>query len=664
MKYKTQNAVRGIMAALCMLGILFLSRPAVLAVNAEGDAMLRASAVVEESRATVTVALEGNPGIWGLKFKVGYDHSALTLKSVEKGDVFEKSEVVLPDSLDREEFVFVAASSRLEDITADGNLATLNFLVKDGASVKPYPVTLELIQAINAEGEDVDITATIGEDVIEIRGLKESYDYTGAKITPDFDVVDKNIIVDGEPKVLVLGTDYTVKYTNNTKVTNENSKATVTVVGKGNYTGKDVTASFRIEEAKNVSAGNIPGEDISGENIELINLKGAKIDKINPIPYTGEKKYPDFTLTLKDRSKTEYEYDHDEKIYKTKDDTHTPIAANVALSNNTNKGTATILLTGAAGANGKATSVKKTFKINPVDLSKAGDKLTVTVEGVTPGEAKVPYAVKGAAPAIKVSYKFNDNKDAAVLVNGRDYTLKYSSNKKAGPGKFTITGKGNYTKKYTGTNTFTIEPLNMAETRLVAVTAYNGLKAGKVKATVVDKNGDMLKASQYIVKVFEKADDTEPMAKNKTLEAGSTIYVKATAKDTKNLQTGTTTEAVPFKVGENIAKAKFVLNFKSKIYTGTEITLKESDFKSATIKIKGEKTPRNLKLKPKNAASDAGYDFEIISYSGNINKGTATAVIRGIGDYSGTKTIKFKITAKKMTPSIKKLITDVLDRLW
>ena len=657
MKYKNPNAVRGMMAALCMLGILFLSRSAVLAVNAEGDAKIRASAVVEESTgtATVTVALEGNPGIWGLKFKVGYDHSALTLKSVEKGDVFAESDVVLPDSLDREEFVFVAASNRLEDITADGNLATLNFLVKDGASVKSYPITLELIQAINAEGEDADITATVGEDVIEIRGLKESYDYTGAKITPDFDVVDKNIIVDGEPKVLVLGVDYTVKYTNNIKETNGNKMATVIVVGKGNYTGKDVTASFRIEAVKDVS-------DAPDENIVLINLKGAKIDKINPIPYTGEKRYPDFTLTLNDRSKTEYEYDYDEKIYKTKDDTHTPIAANVALSNNTNKGTATILLTGAAGTNGKVTSVKKTFKINPVDLSKAGDKLTVTVAGVAADAANAPYAVKGATPAIRVSYKFSDDKDAAVLVNGKDYTLKYSSNKKAGPGKFTITGKGNYTKKYAGTNTFTIEPLDMAETELVAVTAYNGLKAGKVKATVVDKNGDMLKASQYIVKVFEKADDTEPMAKNKTLEAGSTIYVRATAKDTKNLKDGTTTEAVPFTVGENIAKAKITLNFKSKIYTGAEITLKESDFKSATIKIKGKN--RNLKLKPKNAASDAGYDFEIVSYSNNINKGTATAVIRGIGDYSGTKTIKFKITAKKMTPSIKKLLTDALQRLW
>ena len=41
-------------------------------------------------------------------------------------------------------------------------------------------------------------------------------------------------------------------------------------------------------------------------------------------------------------------------------------------------------------------------------------------------------------------------------------------------------------------------------------------------------------------------------------------------------------------------------------------------------------------------------DYVIVSYSNNINKGTATAVIKGVNEYSGTKTIKFKITQKKM----------------
>ena len=40
-----------------------------------------------------------------------------------------------------------------------------------------------------------------------------------------------------------------------------------------------------------------------------------------------------------------------------------------------------------------------------------------------------------------------------------------------------------------------------------------------------------------------------------------------------------------------------------------------------------------------------GTDYEIIGYYNNIKKGTATVLIRGIRDYSGVKSISFKIAA-------------------
>ena len=42
-------------------------------------------------------------------------------------------------------------------------------------------------------------------------------------------------------------------------------------------------------------------------------------------------------------------------------------------------------------------------------------------------------------------------------------------------------------------------------------------------------------------------------------------------------------------------------------------------------------------------------DFEILSYKNNIKKGTATVIIKGKGNFGGTKSIKFKIVAKGMT---------------
>ena len=130
------------------------------------------------------------------------------------------------------------------------------------------------------------------------------------------------------------------------------------------------------------------------------------------------------------------------------------------------------------------------------------------------------------------------------------------------------------------------------------------------------------------------------------LEAEKTIYVAATAKDDKNL-TGTTAR-VPFTVGIDISKAKIGLkkvNGKAatKDYKGVEIELEPEEMEG-TIKVKGEASPRSLTM---SSDGEKG-DYVIVSYSNNIDKGTATAVIQGINDYSGTKTIKFKITQKTM----------------
>ncbi len=43
------------------------------------------------------------------------------------------------------------------------------------------------------------------------------------------------------------------------------------------------------------------------------------------------------------------------------------------------------------------------------------------------------------------------------------------------------------------------------------------------------------------------------------------------------------------------------------------------------------------------------YDYDIISYSKNIDKGTGYLVIRGKGNYSGTKTISFKIGSRSIS---------------
>ena len=47
-------------------------------------------------------------------------------------------------------------------------------------------------------------------------------------------------------------------------------------------------------------------------------------------------------------------------------------------------------------------------------------------------------------------------------------------------------------------------------------------------------------------------------------------------------------------------------------------------------------------------------DYEIVSYTNNINKGTGTVTLRGTGNYGGTITVKFKIVQRNFLMWLKK----------
>ena len=511
---------------------------------------------------------------------------------------------------------------RLEDCTAPAGQKFIGWsLGHSGELVKsPYVVnpadagadkTIHLKAVYVAEGEEL---------VIAIVGLEDSYDYTGVKIVPNIGVVDYN--VDGG-RLLAPGVDYTVQYKNNVKA---GATATITVTGKGNYEGKDTQRTFTIKEVTTVTK-------------DLMELKGAKLSKIAPQFYTGEEQHPGFTLTLGNGIPVPYTYNEENGLYEAGGKA---IAANVALSNNINKGTATILITGAKDAKNKLTRVKGTFKIMPIDLQANASKVAVKA---APGI----YAVKGAVPAsITVSY------DGKLLKNGTDYTVKYSANKKAGEkGKIVITGKGNYAKKYDSAE-YDIQPLSMEEITIEAVSAYEGIKAGKVTAVITDKNGNALKTSQYELFVYKGGTQCNP---TDVLSKGDVIQVQAVEKDSQNLTGQTSKEE--FTVGSNIAKAKVVLNKGAngktivKTYTGKAVTLDGADL-TVTIRENGQ---------TKTLIMGTDYEIPLSSYANNINKGTATAVIKGIGSYSGTKTVKFKITGKPM--KVKEAVTwdDISDSI-
>ena len=182
-------------------------------------------------------------------------------------------------------------------------------------------------------------------------------------------------------KTLKNGTDYTVSYSNNTKV----GTAKVTITGKGNYTGS-VSKTYSIKN----------------------NFKKATISGISNKSYTG--KNITQSITVKYNGKT---------LKNGTDYT-------VSYSSNKNIGTATVKVTGKGSYAG---TITKTFKINPA--KQEIQKLTAKSKAFF-----VDWAQKGSATGYEIQYatnsKFTSAKKVTIKNNKTDKTpvSKLSGKKK------------------------------------------------------------------------------------------------------------------------------------------------------------------------------------------------------------------------------------------
>ena len=181
-------------------------------------------------------------------------------------------------------------------------------------------------------------------------------------------------------KTLKNGTDYTVSYSNNTKV----GTAKVTITGKGNYTGS-VSKTYSIKN----------------------NFKKATISGISNKSYTG--KNITQSITVKYNGKT---------LKNGTDYT-------VSYSSNKNIGTATVKVTGKGSYAG---TITKTFKINPA--KQEIQKLTAKSKAFF-----VDWEQKGSATGYEIQYatnsKFTSAKKVTITNNKTDTkTISKLSGKK------------------------------------------------------------------------------------------------------------------------------------------------------------------------------------------------------------------------------------------
>ena len=182
-------------------------------------------------------------------------------------------------------------------------------------------------------------------------------------------------------KTLKKDTDYTVSYSNNTKV----GTATVKITGKGNYTGS-VSKTYSIKN-------NFKKATVSGISTKA--FTGKNITQSITVKYNGK--------TLKNG--TDY---------------------TVSYSNNKKIGTATVKIAGKGSYTG---TITKTFKINPA--KQEIQKLTAKSKAFF-----VDWAQKGSATGYEIQYatnsKFTSAKKVTITSNKTDKTTisKLSGKKK------------------------------------------------------------------------------------------------------------------------------------------------------------------------------------------------------------------------------------------
>lgn len=112
--------------------------------------------------ASVSVTMEGNPGITYLKITVSYDANALTLKSASDAGLLKGY-----TAGDVSANPYTVVWSTTSNISDNGKILTLDFEVKNDANDGEYPISISIKEASDQEEKDVDVS--VSADVICVK---------------------------------------------------------------------------------------------------------------------------------------------------------------------------------------------------------------------------------------------------------------------------------------------------------------------------------------------------------------------------------------------------------------------------------------------------------------------------------------------------------------
>ena len=337
----------------------------------------------------------------------------------------------------------------------------------------------------------------------------------------------------------------------------------------------------------------------------------------------------------------------------------------VAFNNNTEAGTAQIIITGGEYYLGEIT---KEFTILPRDINTTGFVFDLPEEVIWTGEAQTP-----------VLSVLSDN--GILLTEGSDYTVTYENNTDCGDALVTLEGIGNYTG--TKTLTFAITKGNMQNMSFdeLSSAVYTG-SAHEPQVVVRDGEGNHLTAgTDYTVSyssninagtaqvkvtgtgdyrgektlsfTIEKADVSTaeievdgPVEYNGAKqEPGLTVTV-----DGRTLVKDTDFEVVyPTNKNIDIGYGEYTV-FGMGNYTGEKtghFAIEAGNIAALSFEASSEEAWTGEEIRPAVTITDAAgnqlTDGYVVDYADNIEPGIGKITITGVGNYTRTKTLTFKI---------------------
>lgn len=335
----------------------------------------------------------------------------------------------------------------------------------------------------------------------------------------------------------------------------------------------------------------------------------------------------------------------------------------VSYQNNINAGTAYVIIKGKGSYSG---TVKRSFTIKPAIIYKQCTFYKIASQYYTGSQIKPVPKIKNGTTTLK---------------NGTDFTLTYQNNVNKGTAKVYIKGKGNYSGSCSLTFSITARSVSTLKITVPSVT-YNG-KAQKPAVTVKYNNYKFKNGTDYTLsyKNNTKIGTATVTVKGKGKLSGTkSVTFKINAKPIKNAvitynnsltyNGSTLSPAVTVKYGNATLKKNtdYTVAYSNNVNAGTgtititgkgiyggsvkkTFTIKKLGISATAVSGTGNKVYTGSVIKPVPAVKVGGRTLKngtdfTVSYKNNTEPGTATLKVTGKGNYSGSVSKTFKITAR------------------